>query len=299
MRRQFLSSLSLVAIPLVALAVLYLLPILYLARNSLNGFNPMTGIVDTITTSNYNRFVTDPYYLLVLWRTIRISLLVTVACAVIGYPTSYFLAHLARRTRMWLITVLLVPLVTSAIVVSYGWLVLLGQQGLINELLLDLRLVQQPIQLIYDENGVVIGLVQVLLPFMVLALAASLQGLDFNLVRAARSLGASPWRAFWKIVFPLSLPGLRTGSLLVFSSSMSAYATPALLGGPQVKVVSYLIYEQATSVLNWPFAASISVLLLAVTAGILGLASAYGQLQSWRRKRASTILPKVELGVAS
>jgi putative spermidine/putrescine transport system permease protein len=170
-------------------------------------------------------------------------------------------------------------LVTSVIAVSYGWLILLGKTGLVNQVLLALHLSDRPMKLMYSETGIVIALVQVQLVFMVISLAASLQAIDSNLSRAARSLGAGAWRTFWTVIFPLSLPGLRTGSLLVFSLSMSAYGIPALVGGPRVKVLSYLIYEQSISLLNWPFAASMAVILLASTTGLILVVGL------WRRQR--------------
>jgi len=283
--RRLLKPLALVAVPMTIFGCFYLAPVVYMLRNTLNGFDASHGIVSAVTTANFVAFLGDSYYLSVLWLTIRISLLVTLICAVVAYPISYYLARIARGGRVWLILILLLPLVTSPVVVTYGWLVLLGNTGLVNNTLLRLGIISQPLRLIYSQTGIVIGLVQVLLSFMVLAVGAALQKVDFALVRAARSLGASPRKTFWRIVFPLTLPGLRTGCLLVFSLSMSSYAVPALIGGPQVKLVSFLVYEQATSILNWPFAATISVVLVAATAGVLGLVSAGSQLLDWRRSR--------------
>jgi putative spermidine/putrescine transport system permease protein len=174
------------------------------------------------------------------------------------------------------------------IAVSYGWLILLGQEGLVNQTLIALHLTDRPLKLMYSETGIVIALVQVQLVFMVISIAASLQAIDANLARAARSLGASAWRAFWNVIFPLSLPGLRTGALLVFSLCMSAYGIPALVGGPRVKVLSYLIYEQSISLLNWPFAASMAVILLASTTGLIAIVGL------WRRKRRRLVPAGVE-----
>ncbi|MGI8549838.1 MAG: ABC transporter permease, partial [Dehalococcoidia bacterium] len=165
--------------------------------------------------------------------------------------------------------------------------ILLGTRGIVNETLGRLGIA--PIVFLYDEKGIDIGLVQVQLPLMILSIAAAVQRIDFTLVRAARSLGASRWIAFWKVVIPLSLPGIRTGCLLVFSLAMSAYATPALIGGPTIKVMSYLIYEQGLSLLNWPFAATISIVLLASTAGVLGFVSAFGQIREWSRATSNRL----------
>jgi putative spermidine/putrescine transport system permease protein len=278
-------TLAVVAAPLIFFGCFYLAPVIYMLRNTLDRFDPSKGPVSAVTWSNFTAFLGDSYYLGILWQTIRVSLIITLVCAIIAYPIAYYLARVAGGSRTWVVLILLLPLVTSPVVVSYGWLVLLGNTGVVNDTLTRLGIVSQPLRLIYSQTGIVIGLVQVLLSFMVLSLGAALQKVDLGIVRAARSLGASPRQAFWRIVFPLSLPGLRTGCLLVFSLSMSSYAVPALIGGPQQKLVSFLIYEQATSILNWPFAASMSVILVAATTGILGLASGAAQLRSILRAR--------------
>ncbi|MGE4247488.1 MAG: ABC transporter permease [Parvibaculaceae bacterium] len=255
--------------PIVLYAVIYALPVLELFRGSLDRFDPVKGAISAFDFGFYEKFLTDSYYLGVLWRTIRISLVITVICAVAGYPVSYFLARSRSWLRQVVLIFLLIPLVTSPVVVAYGWLILLGSKGVINEIIMALGLSDEPIKLIYREFTLTIGLVHVLVPFMVLAVAAPLQNLDWNLVLAARSLGATGTGAFLRIVLPLSLAGVATGSLIVFSLSMSAYAVPALIAGPQVKVMSELIYEQGMSLLNWPFAAAMSVILLVVTTGVL------------------------------
>ena len=270
--------------PLILYSIVYALPVLQLFRGSLDQFHPLKGAISAVDFAFYVKFLTDPYYLGVLWRTIRLSLTITVICAVAGYPISYYLARGSGRFRQLLIIVLLIPLVTSPVVVAYGWLILLGSKGLVNDILIAVGATDEPIKLIYTEFTLIIGLVHVLIPFMVLAIAAPLQNLDWNLVLAARSLGATGPGAFWRIVLPLSLPGIATGSLIVFSLAMSAYAVPVLIAGPQVKVMSELIYEQGMALLNWPFAAAMSVLLLVVTTGVL--AGARG-IAFWQARRTT------------
>jgi putative spermidine/putrescine transport system permease protein len=272
----------LAGIPFVLFLLLYGLPVMQLVRLSFDGFDPNQGIVPAWQAAFYEKFLGDGYYLFILWRTVRISLATTAITAVLAYPTSFYLVTSAGWRQTLLLIVLILPLVTSVIVVSYGWLILLGQTGLANLALQALRITDHPLKLMYSEAGILVAMVQVQLVFMVLPVSASLRGVDANLTRAARSLGATAWHAFWLIAFPLSLPGLRTGALLVFSLTMSAYGIPALIGGPRVKVLSYLIYEQSMSLLNWPFAASMAVILLASTTGLLGLASAWHQLRARR-----------------
>jgi putative spermidine/putrescine transport system permease protein len=282
-RSPMVTWLALAGVPFILFLVLYAGPVLQLFRLSLSRFDPSVGVIPDFQLGYYIQFLTDGYYLGILERTIAISLVTTAACAVLAYPIAYYLisAHGWRMTT--LLVVLLLPLVTSSVAISYGWLILLGPQGLVNQALIGLGVTAVPLKLMYSEAGIIIGLTHVLLVFMVLSVASSLRGVDANMVKAARSLGAGPWTAFRKIVFPQTVPGLRTGALLVFSLSMSAYATPVLIGGLRIKVLSYLIFQQSSALLNWPFASAMAVILLAGTAGVLGLVSAYGQ---WSRMRS-------------
>jgi putative spermidine/putrescine transport system permease protein len=279
--------LTLIAAPVAVFGVLYAWPVLHLFRLSLDRFDPDKGPVAALQVGTYGQLLADPYYLGILWRTVRLSVLTTLACAVLGYPVSVYVVASRGWRQTLLLIILLLPLVTSVTVVAYGWLILLGQQGLVNTLLLALGLTDAPVRLMFTETAIVIGLVHVLIVFMVLSVAASLQSIDPSLMRAARSLGAGYWTAFRHVVFPLSLPGLRTGALLVFSLSMSAYGIPALVGGPRVKLVSFLVYQQAISLLDWPRAASMAVILLLVTTGVLMLAGIYGRFRSRRRSMAA------------
>ncbi|MCC6205745.1 MAG: ABC transporter permease [Hyphomicrobiales bacterium] len=270
---QLRNWLILAGLPLVLFAIFYVVPVLQLFWLSLSRFDPSVGIIPAVDPGYFISFLGDGYYLGILGRTILISLATTLVTAILAYPLATYLLAARGWRQTGLVIVLVLPLVTSSIVVSYGWLILLGQKGLVNQIVTGLGF--EPLQLMYTDTGIVIGLTHVLLVFMTLSVAASMQGIDANLSRAARSLGASPWTAFRKIVFPLTLPGLRTGCLLVFSLSMSAYATPVLIGGPRRKVLSFLIYQQSSGLLNWPFAAAMAVILLASTLGIVGLVRLY------------------------
>lgn len=270
---QLRNWLILAGLPLVLFAIFYVVPVLQLFWLSLSRFDPSVGIIPAVDPGYFISFLGDGYYLGILGRTILISLATTLVTAILAYPLATYLLAARGWRQTGLVIVLVLPLVTSSIVVSYGWLILLGQKGLVNQIVTGLGF--EPLQLMYTDTGIVIGLTHVLLVFMTLSVAASMQGIDANLSRAARSLGAGPWTAFRKIVFPLTLPGLRTGCLLVFSLSMSAYATPVLIGGPRRKVLSFLIYQQSSGLLNWPFAAAMAVILLASTLGIVGLVRLY------------------------
>jgi putative spermidine/putrescine transport system permease protein len=274
--------------PVGLFAVIYAWPLLGTLRSSFDRFDPIMGSIPDSSPAFYVKFLTDSYYLDVLWRTVRFSLVITAICAVAGYPIAYFLVKAQGRLRTLVLIILLVPLVTSPVVVAYGWLVILGSKGIVNGAMIALGLIDAPVKLIFTHYSLIVGLVHVLAAFMVLSIAASLHGIDWNLVLAARSLGAGRWRALGHVVLPLSLPGVATGCLLVFTLAMSAYAVPALVAGPQVKVMSELIYEQGMALLNWPFAGAMSVILLFSTTGVM--AAAQGAAR-WRqrhlRQRAS------------
>lgn len=267
--------LLLAAVPIVVFTVLYAIPVLRLFWLSFSRFDPNVGIIPAFDPGYYVAFVTDSYYLGVLGRTLGLSLATTIITAILSYPLAIYLLSSRGWRQTTLVIILILPLVTSSIVVSYGWLILLGQNGLVNQIAAAIGLPEP--QVMYTDIGIVIGLTHVMLVFMALSITASMQSIDGNLARAARSLGAGPMTTFRKITFPLSIPGLRSGSLLVFSLSMSAYATPVLVGGPRRKVLSFLIFQQSTGLLNWPFAAAMAVILLATTLAVVGLVRMAGK----------------------
>jgi putative spermidine/putrescine transport system permease protein len=256
--------------------VFFAIPVVILLASSFQRMDTGTlTVVDRLTAFNYQRFLLDEFYFGVLLLTLKISVLVTVTCAVFGYPVAAYLSVSRVKERSVLMLLILSPLLVSLVIRSFGWLIILGPRGVINALLLATGLVATPVKLIHTETAVVVGLAQVFYPFMVLAIYSALQNIDPLVVRAAHNLGAGPVRVFWRIVFPLSTPGILAGSLVVFALSVSSFVTPTILGGPWVKVMAYLAWEQHVVVLDWPFAAAISVILLAVTAIVM---SAYNRL---------------------
>ncbi len=217
------------------------------------------------TVAHYARLVSEPLYLTILLRTLRIAALVTIAALVLGYP----LAVLMARFEGWRATVVaacvLIPLWTSVLVRSYAWTVLLQRNGLVNTALRRLGLVDEPLQLLYTEGAVLVAMTHVLLPFMVLPLYSTLRRLPAELPRAAQILGASPVATFRYVVWPLSLPGVAAGCVIVFILALGFFITPALVGGPRTLMVATLIGQQATELLNWPFAGALAGVLLLVT----------------------------------
>jgi putative spermidine/putrescine transport system permease protein len=253
---------------LAVFALFFLLPLALLVLNSFYGYSRLTGIIPTITPQNYSRILSDSFYLAILLRTVRLACLTSIAVAIVGYPVALYLSIAPALLRGWIILFILSPLLVSVIVRTFGWLIILGPNGLLPSVF-DLFGLPGSGVLLHTEAGVVIGLVNVLLPFFVLSVATSLQAIDPAVPLAAASLGASPWRVFFKVTLPLSLPGVLSGLLIVFSLASSSFVTPALLGGAANKVLSTVLYEQALVLQNWPFAAALAVLLVIVVLAIL------------------------------
>jgi putative spermidine/putrescine transport system permease protein len=259
------------------LALFMLGPLLTLLVISFRGYEAGRGIQDSWTLSHYANFLTDPYHLDILARTMRLGLVVTLWCLVLGYPLAYGLSRLRGWSRALLYFVVLLPLLTSAVVRTFGWMILLSNNGFLNRTLMDLGLTDGPVRFMYGMDGIIIALVQVLLPFMVLALDAALLNIDPRIVEAARNLGAGAARVFVQITLPLSLPGMLSGAVLVFTLAVSAFVTPSLIGGPRVPVMATLIYQQGMSLLNWPFGGAIAFAMLASVVALFLLAMRLGQ----------------------
>jgi putative spermidine/putrescine transport system permease protein len=236
-----------------------------LADLILLSFHHMSGpaqVDAAYTLANYRAFVTDPFYLEMLLRTCGLGMLVTLGCLVVGYPVAYYLARTPSRWRGFALFLVISPLLVSAIVRNIGWFPLLSQSGAVNWLLLKLGLIVTPLSLINNFTGVVIGLVHALLPFMILTLTTVIQRIESDLEEAAANLGAGPLQTFWRVLLPLSLPGVVSGSLLVFAMAISAYTTPAILGGNRVLVMATYIAQQFRTVLNYPAGGTAAALLL-------------------------------------
>jgi putative spermidine/putrescine transport system permease protein len=232
------------------------------------------GILPTWELTHYEAFLTDRFHLDILVRSLLMSTYVTAGCLILGFPLAYTLSRLRGWKRALLYFTVLLPLLTSAVVRTFGWMILLSNNGFINKTLIGWGLIETPIPMMYRMTGIVIALTQVLLPFMVLALDAALLNIDRQLYDAARNLGAGAVRIFFQVTLPLSLPGIMSGSVLVFTLAISAFVTPSLVGGPRIPVMATLIYQQGIALLNWPFGAAISFVMLIVLLLILGVALA-------------------------
>jgi putative spermidine/putrescine transport system permease protein len=268
-------------------ALFFFLPIGLMAVMSLLSGNPVVAPHVDLTTRHYARIIDDPYYLEVIWTTIRIGLWTTVISLLIGYPLAHWMARITSRAgHALLLMAVLAPMLTGVVVRTFAWMALLSDKGVINQTLISLGLITQPLQLMYNETGIVIGLVHIYVPFMVLTLTGVIGRIDERLEQAAENLGASPLRAFLEVTLPLSLPGVLAGSLLVFALSISAYVTPILLGGFQVMTLPILIYQQISANFNVSFAAALGMVLLIVSLAlvvaynrVLGLVSGQRDLQ--------------------
>jgi putative spermidine/putrescine transport system permease protein len=225
---------------------------------------------------NFKLIASDTLYVRVLWNTVVVSGATTFFALLLGYPFAYTLANASPRTRRLLIFVVLVPFWTSQLVRAFSWMVLLQPQGLINAVLGGIGLVREPVELMFNRTGLLIGMVQVQLPFVVFPLYSVMTKIDPAYVRAASGLGASPVRSFWKIYFPLSMPGVLTGGLLVFVTSLGYFITPALLGGLRDVMIAQLIHDQVADIGIWGVPAALSIILLAATFALFGLAKAAG-----------------------
>jgi ABC-type spermidine/putrescine transport system permease subunit I len=228
----------------------------------------------------YAKALGEGLYLGVFWNTFQIALLVTLVCLLLGYPLGFLIATTTPRWAMLGFIFVLLPLWTSVLVRTYAWMVLLGRNGVFNRWLIDAGIISDPLPLLHNVTGVLIGMVHVLLPYMVLPIYAAVRRLDPAIVAAAEGLGASDWRIFWRIYLPLTLNGIFAGSVLVFVLSLGFFITPALLGGGRVIMIAVLIEQEVRQTLNWPFAAALSAVLLAATLAVYALARRFTQSEA-------------------
>ncbi len=212
--------------------------------------------------SNWRELFTDDYYHYAIWKTLRMSIIVTALAAVLGYIPAYFIAMTRFRHKWLLLLLLILPFWVSFIIRTLSWIHILGNQGAINGVLQWLGIVEEPVAMMFTELTVIIGFLHVFLPYMILNIYVSLEGIDRNLEPAARTLGCTPWQAFREVTLPLSIPGLGAGCLLVFVLTAGSYVTPLILGGPDDFLFGNLIYDAIISELNWPMGATLSFALL-------------------------------------
>jgi putative spermidine/putrescine transport system permease protein len=247
---------------LTLLLLCFVAPLGITVRYSFNRFVPGGLQEQAFVLDNYSKFIFDGYYAAVLLRTLALGAGVALVTLLLGYPLAYAIARSRSRWKGLLIAATLIPLMTSVVVRSYGWTILLSNSGIINDMLAAAGLPR--IKLLFTMTGVVLSLTQVMMPFLVLTLVGVLQNISEDLEDAARGLGAGRWHVVRDVLLPLSMPGIAAGSLLVFALTISAFATPRLVGGASIEVMATMIYDQVLNSLNWPFASATSIIMLAI-----------------------------------
>ncbi len=225
------------------------------------------GVETPFTLENYTR-LWDPVYGLILWRSLWIAALATALCLALGFPLALFIARSGSRKNLYLSLVIL-PFWTSFLIRLYAWMFLLRDTGLVNTALQAVGLIREPLPMLYNDGAVILGLVYGFLPFMVLPLYATLERLDPNLIEAAADLGARPLETIWRVILPLSAPGIRAGAILVFVPCLGTYLTSDLLGGSKTILIGNLVQNQFTAARDWPFGAAASLALMAVAMALL------------------------------
>ncbi len=247
----------------------FFIPILSLLRISFYSYVEM-GVFDPgFNLENYVKFLTDPFYLQVIWYTMKIALTVTMICLIFGYPVAYYISCMTGKWKMFLLLLLIIPLWTNLIVRIYGWFVILGSQGLLNSILLSLNLIEKPLSIVFSTTAVVIGLLDNVFPWILLIMISVMEGIEWPLIEAARDLGAGRIKTFYEITFKLSLPGVAVAGLFAFVWSVGEYAVPSLLGSSSQRTISIEIADQMLNMLNWPFGAAMAFVLFAISVSVL------------------------------
>jgi putative spermidine/putrescine transport system permease protein len=261
-------------LPFAALfAVFFVAPLFVLLALSLHEDVAMR----TWTLGNYAKFFADPFNVSILADTLLLGVKATLLCLLFGYPVAWLCHRAGARWRTVLLFLVILPIVTSVVVRTFSWIVILGRQGVLNQLLLGLGVIQEPLRLLYTETGLVIVLAQVQMPLMVLPILTVLSKIDPNLADASRALGAGEWRTLWRITLPLSLPGVIAGCILTFAASITAFVTQTLIGGARLIYMPLDIYQQAVGANDWPFAAALSIVFMITVMGVVAALGAIGR----------------------
>jgi putative spermidine/putrescine transport system permease protein len=252
---------------LIALLLFFIYPISNLIIRSF--FSP------DFTFKHYIYFFQNPLYIKITWITFKISIMTTLSALILGYPVAYVLHRAKPGIRNFFLISIILSFMISLLVRNYSWIIVLQRNGVINIILTYLGIIDQPLKLLYNKFGVIVGMTHIFVPYIIFPIYSVMTRIDLNLERAAQNLGASRWKTFWRITFPLTLPGVGAGTLLVFIMALGFFITPALLGGRKEQMISNLIQIQIVDLLNWEFASAMSVILLAVTLIIFSIYNKY------------------------
>ncbi|HEX9461418.1 MAG TPA: ABC transporter permease [Alphaproteobacteria bacterium] len=255
-------------LPLAAVfAAFFVAPLSVLLAMSLSTDAGLHGL----TLGHYVKFFTDAFNYSILWATVLLGVKATLLCLLFGYPIAWICARAAARWQTVLLFLVILPIMTSVVVRTFAWIVILGRQGVLNQVALGLGLTNEPIRLLFTELGVVMVLAQVQMPLMVLPILAVLSKIDPNLAEASRALGAGEWRTLIRVTLPLSLPGIVAGCILTYAAAVTAFVTQTLIGGARLVYMPLHIYQQAIGANNWPFAAAISVIFMGAILVVVAL----------------------------
>lgn len=242
------------------LTVFFVLPMLIVVAVSFASRTPYGQVVFDWTLHNYARFL-EPLYLSIFAQTLLVALVTTIFTVLLGYPLAYYIAQLPKRWQQPVLILCMIPFWINFLIRSYAWVIILRAQGVLNTLLLKAGIIDQPLQLLYNEGAVMLGMIYALLPFMILPIYVSIEQLDHRLLEAASDLGAKPFTAFRKITLPLTMPGVAAGTILVFISSLGMFVVPDVMGGAKSALVGNLIQNQFLSARDWPFGSALSIML--------------------------------------
>ena len=266
---------SALALPLLAFFVAaFLAPLCVLIGVSLFAEPEMK----TLSAAQYMKFLGDAFNLSILWGTLWLGVKATLLCLFFGYPFAWITARAPSRWQSALVFVAILPILTSVVVRTFSWIVILGREGILNKMLVGLGLASEPVRLLFTEGGVILVLAQVQMPLMVLPLLTTLTRMDPNLADASAALGAGAWRTFWRVTVPLSLPGVVAGCILTYAACVTAFITQTLIGGARLIYMPLHIYQQAVGANNWPFAAAIAVIFMVAVLVVVGLLNQVSRL---------------------
>jgi len=213
----------------------------------------------------YMDFFKDDYMMKIFYRTLRISLISSIICMIIGVPVAYYISRTSQKVRGLIIALTVFPILTNSVVRSFAWMSILGKNGVINTLLIKLKLISEPLSLLYTEGAIIVGTTYIFLPLMIISLLGVMENIEVDLLEAAESLGAGKVKSFFNVIFPLSLPGLIVGTVLVFTGALTAYTTPQLLGGNKNTVLATLIYQKTMSLGDWQSASVVATIMIITT----------------------------------
>lgn len=258
-------------VPIYAFTIIFVaFPLVYMVILSFMSRAEVWGVVMDFTMGNYKKIL-EPLYLNTFKESLKLAFLSTSAIILLGYPFGYYMGQLSEKWKKRMMLLLMIPFWTSSLIRLYGWIILFRSNGVLDIILMNLHITEKPLKLLYSYPAVATGMVYALLPIMILSVYASVEKMDWNLVEAARDLGASRTRAFWTITFPLTLPGLMSGIILTFIPSMGLFFIADILGGNKIVLVGSVIQEQLTKGRNLPFAAALSVVLMVLTSILISI----------------------------